>query len=97
MKTKLEQHPNVIPETGRKSKSRADRWAFAVDVAERALRDLIDLQAEFQEWRDNLPENLTTSALGEKLDAVCDLDLEVACDTIVEAASLDLPLGFGRD
>jgi hypothetical protein len=50
---------------------------------------LRELQEEYQEWLDNLPENLQSTALAEKLDEVCPLDLE--------QLDVDLPRGFGRD
>lgn len=62
-----------------------------------------EVRAEYEEWRDNLPENLQQSALGEKLNAVADLDFEPgnllsdAEGAISEAEGADLPLGFGRD
>lgn len=98
--------------------SRPVRWANAVGAARTALDALLaardaldaeleglrDIQQEFSDWRDNLPEGLAQSALGEKLDAVCDIDLEPssgdldAYETAVdEAEGADLPLGFGRD
>src|SRR5438045_2697243 len=47
----------------KKNPSRADRWADAVadalsalDDLEPAIQDLIDLQGEYQEWKDNLPD-----------------------------------------
>lgn len=78
-------------------KSRPARWAEAASAAVAALETLSEIQAEYQEWRDNLPENLQDSALGEKLQAVCDLDLDSALDAANEADGADLPLGFGRD
>jgi hypothetical protein len=50
---------------------------------------LRELQEEYQEWRDNLPETLQSTALADNLDEVCSLDLE--------QLDLDLPRGFGRD
>jgi len=65
------------------------------------MNDLLEVQQEYQDWKDNLPENLQQSALGEKLDAVCDLQLDPADheiqNVIDEAANIDLPQGFGRD
>lgn len=55
-----------------------------------AVRTLLDLQAEYQAWLDNLPASLQESALAEKLEQVCALDL-------VELESVELPRGFGRD
>jgi|HubBroStandDraft_6_1064221.scaffolds.fasta_scaffold614135_3 hypothetical protein len=104
----------------KKPASRSTRWAEAVGAArdalsaideayanlESALEDLRGVKEEYEEWQGNLPENLAGSALGEKLQAVVDLDipddsrevsyseLESALD---EAEGIDLPLGFGRD
>lgn len=80
-----------------KVESRPKRWANAIQDAQDAISRLIELQEEYQEWRDNLHENLESSALAEKLDSVCDLDLEGAKDTLDEAENIDLPRGFGRD
>lgn len=80
-----------------KPKSRGQRWAEAASNAAQALSELQDIQSEFSDWNDNLPENLRGSALGEKLQTVCDLDISSALDTANEAENADLPLGFGRD
>jgi len=77
--------------------SRAAQWADACSRASDALSTLAELKSEYESWRDNLPENLQTSAVGEKLDAVCDLDLDSCVSTIEEAEGLDLPLGYGKD
>jgi len=72
------------------------------------MQTLYEIQQEYQDWLDNLPENLENSALGEKLQAVCDIDIESLTDdplaswtelesTIEEADGADLPMGFGRD
>lgn len=100
--------------------SRPKRWADAagkaltlvtaieshLDELESAVEELKEVQQEYQDWRDNLPENLQQSALGEKLNEVADLDLEDiasavrdACaeaqGKIEEAEGMDLPRGFG--
>lgn len=105
-----------------KKLSRPQRWAAAVSAAQSALEnvrtanadlttaleDLRSIQEEYQEWRDNLPENLQNGTLGEKLEAVAELDVEgvsenveTACseveEVISEAESAELPQGFGRD
>lgn len=80
-----------------KSPSRSTRWQEACSQAISALEALTELQSEYQDWLDNLPENLQSSAVGEKLQTVCDLDLQGALDTASEAESVDLPMGFGRD
>jgi hypothetical protein len=80
-----------------KAPSRAARWADAASRAVAALEELKGMQEEFESWKDNLPENLSGSALGEKLEAVCGIDLDGAVDAANEAEGADLPLGFGRD
>lgn len=102
-----------------RQQSRTDRWMEAAGNARAAydaivesselstaLDALREVQGEYEEWRDNLPENLQQSALGEKLEAVLDIelpediseyslsDIEQAID---QAEGIDLPLGFGRD
>ncbi len=69
-----------------------------------ALQELYELQQEFQEWRDNLPENMGSSATAEKLDAICEIDIESQISMIDETDAVisefteaDLPRGFGRD
>ena len=79
------------------SKSRTQRWQEAASNAVVGLQALIDIQSEYEEWRNNLPDNLQATVLGEKLDTVCDLDLDAAQETVTEAEEMDLPLGFGRD
>ena len=64
-------------------RTRPQRWADAVAT-------LRELQEAYQAWLDNLPESLQDSALAEKLQAVCDLDLD-------ELENVDLLLGLGRD
>lgn len=80
-----------------KPPSRPRRWTDAATKAVDALEELITIQEEYQEWRDNLPENLDASALAEKLDMVTEIDLESARDAAEEARDAELPLGFGRD
>lgn len=87
--------------------SRPKRWLKAVEAARHALsdvqnafEDLKEIQEEYQEWRDNIPEGLEESPVVEKLDAVVEIDLEMDSwveDTLDELDSVDLPLGFGRD
>ena len=64
-------------------RSKAQRWSDAV-------QELVDLQAEYQAWLDNLPDNFESSAVAERLEAICDLDVESLQD-------VDPPRGFGRD
>ncbi len=77
--------------------NRTKRWAKAISDAQAGVADLIEIQEEYQEWRDNIPENLEESAVVEKLDAVVELDLEEINGLLEEAEYIELPLGFGRD
>jgi hypothetical protein len=81
----------------KKHPSRGDRWTEAAQAAFEALERLEEVRQEYEDWRDNLPENLQNSALGEKLNSVADLDIQSAIDVAEEAVNADLPLGFGRD
>jgi hypothetical protein len=66
-------------------------------MAQEALSELRDMQDEFEQWRDDLPDNFQGSATAEKLDAICNLDIEGALEIVQETDGLDLPRGFGRD
>ena len=61
---------------------RPKRWAAAV-------AELRALQAEYEAWRDGLPESLGDSRTADLLEGVCDVDLDVL--------DVKLPRGFGRD
>ena len=54
-----------------------------------AVDQLRTLQAEYEAWRDQLPESLADSRTAELLEGVCDIDLD--------ALDVELPRGFGRD
>ena len=53
-----------------------------------AVAELRQLQAEYEAWRDQLPESLADSRTAELLEGVCDVDLD--------ALDVELPRGFGR-
>ena len=80
-----------------RSHSRPARWTDALSRALDALRELADIQSEYEEWRNSLPENFQDGALSEKLDVVCELDFANAIEILEEAHAIDLPLGLGRD
>ena len=77
--------------------SRPKRWDDAVVKALEALEELVDIQSEYQEWYDAMPDNLQASATGDMLEQITDLDLDGAQSTLEEAEGVDLPRGFGRD
>jgi hypothetical protein len=80
-----------------KKQSRSQRWADAVAKAKEGLEALKELQDEYQEWYDNMNENLQGGATGEKLQAITELDIDGAISTVDDCESADLPQGFGRD
>lgn len=90
-----------------KQPSRSARWMEAVGEARVNLDNLRDclerlneIREEYEEWQGNLPENLQSSALGEKLEEVVNLDFDVLSEVetaIDNAEGIDLPQGFGRD
>jgi hypothetical protein len=96
-KTKIPEQQTAAKATGKQSNSRTAHWIAAANAAIETLGELRDLQAEYQDWRDGLPENLQSSPVAEKLDAACDVDIESALAIVEEARAADLPLGFGRD
>ena len=53
------------------------------------MAELRQLQAEYETWRDGLPESLADSKTGQLLEGVCEVDLD--------AIDVELPRGFGRD
>jgi hypothetical protein len=105
-----------------KPKSKNKRWAEHASAAlkvisemsdklddlESATSELRSVQEEYEEWRDNMGDNLRSSPTGEKLEEVCNLNIEdiaselrsaieEAQTVIEEAESIELPLGWGRD
>jgi hypothetical protein len=54
------------------------------------VAELVELQANCQDWLDSLPENFRDSGTAEALAAVCALDLS-------ELEGVEPPRGFGRD
>lgn len=89
--------PETVKVKKPKKESRAARWARVASEAHAKVEELKDMQGEFEEWRDNVPDSLQSSPMYEKLDTICDLDLDGALSTLDEAEGADVPLGFGRD
>ena len=63
-------------------RNRPQRWRDAV-------AELLELQADYQQWLNGLPESLADTSTADALRAVCDLDLS--------GLELDPSRGFGRD
>jgi hypothetical protein len=64
-------------------RSRARRWHDAV-------AELTQLQAQYADWLEALPDALRDGATAEALQAICDLDLS-------DIQAIQPPRGFGRD
>lgn len=80
-----------------KEKSRTSRWFDASSTLREAFDELVAIREEYEDWRDNLPENLQSSALYDKLEEVCNIDLDTMDSIISDCEGADLTLGFGRD
>ena len=80
-----------------KHESKPKRWQRLMDELRSVCEELFEMRDEYEEWRDNLPENLDGSVVAEKLDAVLDLPFDEVEAALNEMESADLPLGFGRD
>ena len=70
---------------GRTTQRPKDRWPRPKRWAD-AVAELRNLQAEYETWRDQLPESLADSRTAELLEGVCDLDLD--------ALEVELPRSF---
>ena len=64
-------------------RSKPQRWRDAVET-------LVALQADYRAWHARLPDSLLATRLGEKLEAIADIDLEALQD-------IEPPQGYGRD
>lgn len=102
-----------------RNKSKSARWAEATAEARKAFADMeearelfldklvqvYELQLEYIEWLDNMPDSLQDSATADKLREIENLELELDSSAdwsdmeqaIDEAENADLPMGFGRD
>ena len=78
-----EQQPRIHYRRPQDRRSRPQCWRDAVQT-------LVDLQAEYQDWLENLPDSLQGSAVAEKLEAICEYDFG-------DLETLEPPRGFGRD
>jgi hypothetical protein len=78
-----QQRPASPASPTRRVASRPARWAAATAT-------LVCLQEEYRDWLDNLPSNLESSALADKLQTIVELDLK-------ELQAVDPPRGYGRD
>ena len=58
----------AVARTPKDRRPRPKRWTDAVD-------QLRTLQAEYQAWRDGLPDSLAHSRTAELLEGVCDVDM----------------------
>jgi predicted Zn-dependent protease with MMP-like domain len=101
------------------AKSRPKRWyeslasaqsaieavRVAMGEVESAFSELQELQQEYQDWYDNLPEGLAQSTTADLLEQITNLELEFSDSLsleeleqiIGEAEGVELPRGFGRD
>jgi hypothetical protein len=74
--------------------SRPKRWGDACSRASDGLGDLVDIQQEYNDWLENMPDSLKQGPTGQALEAIEALDIESAKDTVEEAEGVELPGGF---
>jgi hypothetical protein len=73
---------DLQPIAGTRAKiSRPKRW-------QNAVAELEELQSEYQDWLDSIPENLQGSEKAEQLQAIVDIDLS-------ELLGVDFPRMMG--
>jgi hypothetical protein len=90
LRNELEEAKSAKTKNKDKRPSRAARWKNAAATAFEALEELLAIQEEeYGPWRDNLPDNLQNSCLSEKLDDVCNVNIEDALKTAEKAKNLD--------
>ena len=98
-------NPSPVPRPGKReggsrygtAREQDATLSRAASAAVDAIAELQEIQQEYLDWQENLPENLESSPVSDKLTRIVDIDLDGALDTINEADGADLPLGFGRD
>ena len=72
------------------------RWNNTVRKAEEVLSELLSIQMEYRDWKDNLSESLDNSSIIEKLNIIIALDIPSAIHVVDDAkAVVDLPLDLG--
>lgn len=55
-----------------------------------ALNGILDVQCEYQEWYENMPDGLRNGAAGEKLQTITDFEVEYTIDQIGELPEPEL-------
>jgi hypothetical protein len=85
------------PQVKKDRRSRPKRWTDACVKAREAIEELIDLQSEYQDWFDGLPDSHKKLATAEKVNVITDLNLEFALSVIDEAGCVDLPKALVGD
>ena len=77
--------------------SRAAAWSRVTSEATDAIERLMEYQSEFEEAKDGQPDSLRDGPFAQKCEEICGIDLQGALETLQEAESAEVPLGFGRD
>jgi hypothetical protein len=77
--------------------SRAAAWSRLTSEATDAINQLIEYQSEFEEAEGAQPEGLQDGPFAQKCEAIREIDLASALETLQEAENAEIPLGFGRD
>lgn len=81
--------PSAKPKLTRTSLPK--HWATASADAIEAIEQLVDLQSQYREWLDELPEESRTSELAARLLRIVDLNLDHLVTELAEILSINLP------
>jgi hypothetical protein len=71
--------------------NKKQQWEKAVEAADAAIQQLIDMQADYQEEYENMTDEDQGGDKGQVLSVIIDLELQSAMDTIAEARDAKLP------
>lgn len=70
----------------------SEKLAPAREKAEEALSDLNELREEYEEWYDNMPQQLQDGATGEKLSEIVNqFDFDIDLDLELETPEIEQP------
>jgi hypothetical protein len=101
---KVKSRPARWEEACSEARERLDAAKEAAEAAVAAFEALKELQDEYGDWLDNMPDGLRAGPTGEKIEALMEIDLEPGENDIEameqaldEAEAAELPMGFGRD
>lgn len=80
-----------------KNMTAQQRWDEACGLARQGLETLQEMAEGFGSRFDDMNEGLQASPYGQKCEAMQNLDVADALETLELCEQAEIPLGFGRD